>query len=284
MKRILKSLFSGGGLLVWLILSSLTVTAQKVKPRISLDYVNNVGVERFIKASVKYRGEDGVLPAPSTTLNVYSEFVEDSLVAIGTVETNMQGEAKFIIPEELIAADSASFQYVFHVKVEQSDLLKTGSKSVKFLDASVEAEIVDIDSVVTVRARVIDAAGDPLGDEKVSVAVDRLFAPLTIGESSYRTDENGIILVPMKKPLPGIDGNLEFIITMEGRKFGTVQKVLHEQVGTPIVDISTFDDRTMWGPPNKTPWFLLIFPNLLILGMWIVIFTLVFNLYRISKL
>ena len=284
MKRIKESFFGISGLLIAFILISSTVNAQKAKPRISVDYVNNVGVERLIKASVKYRGDDGVVPAPHTMLNIYSEFVEDSLVKIGTAETNMKGEATFVIPENLITADSASFEYVFHVKVEKNESLRNASKSVKFVDSSIQAEVVEIDSVITVRAIVVDAAGNPLEDEKVSVAADRLFSPLTIGESSYRTDKSGTVLVPLEETLPGVDGNLKFIVTMEGRAFGTVKKVFEAPVGTPIVDLSTYDDRTMWSPPNKTPWFLLIFPNLIILGMWAVILLLFYNLYKISKL
>ena len=50
-------------------------------------------------------------------------------------------------------------------------------------------------------------------------------------------------------------------------------------VGIPIVDESTFDERTMWSPRSKTPFFLLILPNLLTLGIWGFIIYLINNLF-----
>ena len=276
--------FKAGLLAISLLLIGSLVEAQSVKPRISTDYVRVMDVERYLTATVKYRGDDGVIGAENVELMVYAEVQEDSLMLVGKATTDVEGVAKYIIPDNSLVADSPDSVYQYYFKVENSDLLKDASKSVKFIDSNVEAEVLDIDSVHTVRALVTDAAGNPMEEAKVTVEVERLFSPLTIGESSYRSDEDGIILVPMKEPLPGVDGVLKFIITMEGRSYGTVINNFEATVGVPVVDLSTYDERTMWSPPNKTPWFLLIFPNLLILGMWAVIALVVFNLYRISKL
>ena len=271
-------------LIVSILLTGQWAQAQSVKPRISADYIRVMNVERYLTATVKYKGDDGIVPAMSLSLNVYAEVAEDSLLMVGTATTDMAGVVKYVIPEAAINAGTPDSVYQYYFKVEDSDGFKDASKGVKFTDASVEAAVLDIDSVQTVQAKVSDSQGEPLEDEKVTVQVERLFAPLTIGESSYKTDEDGIILVPMKSPLPGVDGNLKFIITMEGRKYGTVIHKFEAPIGVPVVDISTFDQRTMWSPPSKTPWFLLIFPNLVILGIWAVMALLVFNLYRISKL
>lgn len=271
-------------LIVGVLLAGQWVQAQSVKPRISTDYIRIMNVERYLTATVKYKGDDGIIPAMSLSLNIYAEVAEDSLLMVGTATTDMAGVVKYVIPEAAVNSEVPDSVYQYYFKVEDSDGFKDASKGVKFTDASVEATVLDIDSIQTIQAKVSDSQGEPLEDEKVMVQVERLFAPLTIGESSYKTDEDGIILVPMKAPLPGVDGNLKFIITMEGRKYGTVINRFEAPVGVPVVDLSTFDQRTMWSPPSKTPWFLLIFPNLIILGIWAVIVLLIFNLYRISKL
>ena len=55
-------------------------------------------------------------------------------------------------------------------------------------------------------------------------------------------------------------------------------------IGVQIVDESTFDQRTMWSPRNKTPIFILVFTNLLIVGIWGIIVYLISNLFKIVKL
>lgn len=146
-----------------------------------------------------------------------------------------------------------------------------------------KAESVVVDSVNQISAKLLDITGAPLEGQKLSVKVHRLFAPLTIGKSSYKTDDDGAILVPIEKAIPGVDGKLTFEVMIDSRKYGVVSHVFEAPIGTPVVDESTFDQRTMWSPPNKTPIFLWIFPNLVILGIWIVIFMLVRNLFKIYK-
>ena len=108
--------------------------------------------------------------------------------------------------------------------------------------------------------------------------------PLQIGEEFNMTDENGTIIVPIDSDIPGIDGNLDLqVVLNEHDEFGTVIAQVQAPVGVPIIEDSTFFERTMWSPRDKTPLFLLIFPNLLIIAMWGIIVYLFINLFKISK-
>ncbi|VAW18293.1 hypothetical protein MNBD_BACTEROID04-89, partial [hydrothermal vent metagenome] len=94
----------------------------------------------------------------------------------------------------------------------------------------------------------------------------------------------GAILVPVEEGIPGIDGNLTFeVVLNDSDDFGTVKAIVEAPIGVPIVDESTFDQRTMWSPRNKTPLFLLILPNLLIFSIWGLIIYLITNLFKITK-
>ena len=76
------------------------------------------------------------------------------------------------------------------------------------------------------------------------------------------TDDNGSIIVAVDNDIPGINGNLMIEVTLsDSDSYGTVKALVKAPYGTPIVEESTFDKRTMWSPRNKTPLFLLIFPN-----------------------
>ena len=111
-----------------------------------------------------------------------------------------------------------------------------------------------------------------------------MFRSLSIGEDSYNTDQDGTILVPVEEGIPGVDGNLTFEVVLEDSDdYGTVKALVHAPIGVPVVNESTFDERTMWSPRTKTPYFLLIFPNLVIFTMWSFIIYLIINLFKIQK-
>lgn len=254
----------------------------KEKARLSVDYYRIMGESGFLLINVKYKVEKKYKPATDLKLNIYEEINEDSIAHRGQVITDYEGNAQFIIETRNVANDEL-VTYKYLVRIENDDLFKDAEKSEKFSEVNLIAEAIEKDSVNYISAELTDAIGNPIEGEKLQVLVQRLFAPLTIGKSSYKTDEDGAILVAVENPLPGIDGILTFEVVLESRKYGNVKIIFDSPIGEVITDKSTFDKRTMWSPPNKTPLFLLIFPNIIILGIWIVIVTLIINLFKIYK-
>jgi hypothetical protein len=107
---------------------------------------------------------------------------------------------------------------------------------------------------------------------------------LRIGEEFNFTDENGTILVPIEEGIPGVDGNLILeVVLKDHEEYGNVKALVKAAVGVPIKIESTYDQRTMWSPRNKTPWFILIFTNLLIISVWGIIVYLILNLFKINR-
>ena len=152
-------------------------------------------------------------------------------------------------------------------------------------DASIEASIEKTDSTYTIKARLVDENNNPIADEALMVGLKRTFGNLSMGEEdSYTTDADGTIIVPIDKGLSGLDGILNFqVILKENDTYGTVIANLYSKFGVPITDKSTFDKRTMWSPPTKTPLFILIIPNLILVGIWSILTMLLINLYKIYK-
>ena len=90
-----------------------------------------------------------------------------------------------------------------------------------------------------------------------------------MGEEFNVTDESGTVVAPIAEGIPGLNGELTIeVVLFESDDYGTVKAIINAPIGKQIVDESTFDERTMWSPKNKTPLFLLIFPNILIFGIW----------------
>lgn len=252
--------------------------------RLKLDYVKtmNEDITFIIKASSKVERKN--IDVPNIELTVFNE-INDEKIKLGTTKTNMNGESKFIVKDfNLIKSDSTGF-FNITASFKGDDTYKRASKSISYRDATIIANIATIDSINYVTATLKDTAKDSLLSEQLlNVQVQRLFKPLRIGPEFNSTDESGTIIVPVEEGIPGVNGMLTFeVVLKDNDDYGTVKALVSAPLGIPIVDESTFDQRTMWSPRNKTPLFLLIVPNLIILGIWGIIIYLIINLFKLKK-
>ena len=259
-------------------------TPKKNKVRLKVDYVKimNENIHFNIKATSKIDKKN--IAVSNIEIVIFNEY-EGEEIGLGTAFTNMKGETKFTLKDfNSIKRDSTN-TYNIGVSFYGNDSFKKASKSISFKNADIDAKIITIDSLNYFTATLKDVSKDSLiSGAPLSVQVERLFQPLFIGEEFYITDENGTIIAPVEHGIPGIDGNLNIEVVMaDNEEYGTVIDKFIAPIGVPIVDESTFDDRTMWSPRNKTPLFLLVFPNLLIAGMWGLIAYLTYNLFKIYK-
>jgi hypothetical protein len=196
--------------MVFLISSAAEGQTKKYKARLSIDYNKVMDSNPFLSIAVKFKGENGYEPAKKLSLEVYQQVKEDSLVHIGEVVTNMKGDAFFNLKDHQQVAVDSLIENIYVVRLEKSEKFKDASKSVKYYDVNLIANSIEKDSVNHITAKLTDAMGNPIEGVKLKVMVQRLFAPLQVGESYYKTKDNGTILVPIEEPLPGINGDLTF--------------------------------------------------------------------------
>ena len=257
---------------------------EKNRIRISANYFKIMDGEAYFDIKASARIEKKNIEVPNVKLTVFNEF-NDEEIELGTVTTNMKGEGKFVLPKLNEITPDSTHTYNFVVSFDGNESFKRASKSVSIKDAGIKAELVVKDSTNYISATLIDVGKDSLLiGESMNVQVQRLFMPHKIGEEFNYTDKNGTILVPVDTDIPGIDGNLTIEVVLNDHDtYGTVKDLVVAPIGKPIVDESTFDQRKMWSPRNKTPLFLLIFPNILIFGIWGLIIYLITNLFKIAK-
>ncbi len=261
--------------------------AQEVKKnrvRLKLDYIKVMESDAYldIKASAKIDKKN--IDVSNITIKVYNE-VDDEEIDLGNVITNMNGKSRFIIKNLKSLKPDSTNVYTLGISFKGNDLYKRASKTVSFRDAEITAKIITKDSTNFVTATLKDISLDSLlVDHSLDVQVQRLFSPLKIGEEFNNTDENGTILVPVEEGIPGVNGNLTLeVVLNDSDDYGTVKALINAPIGTPIVDESTYDQRTLWSPRDKTPISILVFANLLIFGIWGMLFYLMYNLFKISK-
>ena len=258
--------------------------AEKNSVRLKANYFKIMDGEIYFNIAASSRIERQNVDVSNIDIIITNEF-DDEEIELGKITTNMKGESKFVLKSLNAIKPDSTNTYNVSFSFKGNDAFKKATRSISFRDADIKANIITKDSINYMSAVLLDTSKDSLlGDQLLNVQVKRLFRNLRIGEEFNSTDENGTILVPIEKGIPGVDGNLTFeVVLNDHEEYGTVKALVNAPLGTPIVDESTFDQRKMWSPRNKTPLFLLIFPNLLIFGMWALIIYLFINLFKISK-
>ena len=258
--------------------------AKKHRVRIRTDYVKIMDGEVYFDLKANSRINKRNINIANIELIITNEFGDEE-IELGRVTTNMDGESRLKLKSLNAIKPDSSKTYNVVVHFQGNDTLNSVSKTINFKDAIIEAKLIAKDSINYITAILRDKITDSvIVGESLDVQIQRLFRPLKIGKEFNYTDNKGSIMVPIEEGIPGIDGNLTFeVVLNENDDYGTVKALITAPVGIPIVDESTFDERTMWSPRSKTPLYLLIIPNLLTLGMWVVIIYLIINLFKIVK-
>ncbi|WP_456421961.1 hypothetical protein [Lutibacter sp.] len=258
--------------------------AKKERVRLKAKYIKVMDGEIYLNIKVTARVKKKNIKVSNIDLIIYNN-VNNKKIKVGETTTNIDGESKFVFKSLNSIQPDSTDTYNLVILFKGNDTFKKAKKNIVFKDVDIRAKLITKDSTNYINATLIDANKDSLvSNQSLTVQVQRLFQPLFIGEEFIITDENGTILVPIEDGIPGIDGNLTFeVVLNDSDDFGTVKAIVKAPIGVPIVDESTFDQRTMWSPRNKTPLFLLILPNLLIFSIWGLIIYLITNLFKITK-
>lgn len=256
---------------------------KKAKVRLKASYLKIMDGAVLLDFSASAKIKRKNVKVKNIELTVYNT-TDDAKIVLGKVRTNSNGKATFTVKggiKSLVADTTGTFN--ISATFKGNDHFKKAKKSIRFKNATILAKLVTKDSINYISAT-FKVGDSVVAGQDLIVQLDRLFKPLTIGDEFHQTDANGTILVPIEAGLPGIDGILQLeVVLADHDDYGNIKAIVNATIGKVIVDESTFNDRTMWSPRNKTPIFLLIFPNLLILGIWSLIIYLFINLFKISK-
>jgi hypothetical protein len=263
------------------------VNAQEVEKtavRLKLDYFKVMDGQSFLDIKAIARIDGQMTDVPDISLEVYYEFEEEEY-PLGTAKTNMNGKSRFLLPSlKEIKADSSN-TYILGIGFNGNELYKRASKTVEFKDAKIATALFTKDSINYIKATLTDVSlKAPIAEQSLRVQVKRLINPLRIGEEFNYTDEDGTVIVPVEYGIPGIDGKLTLeVVYPDSDEYGTVKAIVEAPYGVPVIKDTTFNERTLWGPRGKTPYFILIFTIFLIVATWGPIIYLIRNLYKISK-
>lgn len=257
---------------------------KKNRARINADYTNIIDGTQYLDIKASARIDKKTVELAGLDLTIY-QLIDDEEIELGSTTTNSAGLSKYTFENfRSLTPDSLGF-YNIVVGFDGNDDFKKASREVNFKDADLKTEWIQKDSLNYVKATMIEKISDSaLAEMALSVRVERLFRPLSIGEDYYETDDNGQIEVEIEDGIPGVNGDLNIeVVLSESDDYGTVISQVTAPIGTLIVDESTYDNRTMWSPRGKTPYFLLGVTYSFIIVVWGLFIYLFINLVRIFK-
>ena len=256
------------------------VNAQDEKQSLSISLMYNkiTGVDSYLDITASYKNDKGWQIGNDVPFEILKTKDGEEL-SLGKGVTDMHGKAKFVFPKGTIELENdVIFRISGLTQFEDAD------ESISFKDVNLTAQLNLEDGSKQITATLLDMEGNPIADEGLKVQVKRIFKGLPVGDGMYTTDENGTIVVNIEEEYNSFDGKLIFEVLLEEHEdYGTVKALMNADFGIPGKDLSTFDERKMWSPANKTPLFLLIFPNLVLLGILTIFVYLIVNLIKISK-
>ncbi|MFT5567844.1 MAG: hypothetical protein ACI81Y_002801 [Glaciecola sp.] len=262
------------------------IQAQEVKKnklRINAQYVKISNGESYFDIKASARVEKKNVAVSGIEINV-SNTSEGGQIELGKTVTNHNGKTKFILKDFNALNSDTTGIFNIVISFKGNEMYTRAKRSISFRDVNLSAAVVVKDSINYIKARLTDVDDNPIAELPLKIEVQRLIRNYLLGKEFNLTDENGGIFVPIEEQFPGVEGKLIFEVVLdENDDFGTVKTLVEANIGIPIVDESTFNERTMWSTRDKTPIFLLIFPNILIIGTWGLILYLIINLFKISK-
>lgn len=273
------------------VLCGLGMAQDKISPRMDINYTYVNGESPRVAVRVRKRIERRYYPIQGAQVKVYFNTTDASEEAlIGEVITNGKGIGEMSFPQKFIAEWESLSEFDMHASIVPDDSLEEASELVTIQKARLEVEAEedgDDRKVTALVERYSDGEWTPVEEVELKLFIKRDFGRIALGEDFYSTDADGAAETDFDVEVPGDENGAITIgaFVEEHDEFGSLfaYKNLNWGVAT-MDDNSEFDERTLWATRDKTPVWLLIFPNLIIIGVWGAIGYLVWQIFRIKKL
>jgi len=261
---------------------------EKARVRIGLNYFKIAEDSCYLTVKVLTKPDRKYIPVSGVIINLFlNEQTKSGMM--GNITTDKEGLGTFILPDKFYTALDTLITLKFMARLNNDPSFQDKLTTVEIKDASMVISY-DEDSLREVKVKLLEKdssdRGTPVEGADIKFYVQRLFSLLPIGNDNNFTDAEGEVTFNLPSDLPGDgEGNLELFIKLEDDDdYGNIvfSNTLPWESDWITVK-NTFDERTMWSPRDRTPYFLWIFPNLILLAVWGVIFYLIIQLMKIYK-
>jgi hypothetical protein len=262
---------------------------EKSTIRIDLTYHQQNEDLPILRTSAKTKPGKKFEPVEGVDINLF--FNEETAQGfIGRVTTNNHGVASLSLPARLKSTWDSLLNLKFIATATDNEHFDDGVVEIEVVKARIDLALEEVDSVRVIRAKVLsfgDSSWVGIPETEIKLVIRRLLSDLSAGEEEfYTTDETGEASTEFNLAIPGdANGNIIIGAKIEDHDlFGNQATTKVIKWGLPLAPDNSFAKRTLWSTRDKTPIWLLIFPNLMIAGVWSTIFYLIYLVIRIIKL
>jgi len=191
---------------------------------------------------------------------------------------------------DAVLAPADKWTVISFIKAYSPDGFSDGTVGVdaeKLTNLKITLTMVDSLKKVTAKVEGVNEAGETVAaaGQKVGFYIKRYFGMLPVVKETMKTTDKGMVSIEMPMEMPGdTAGNYEIIVQLEDKRFSDVKVQQVVNWGTKLV-ITDFEDQgVMWGNRNMAPWWIVFLYLSILAGVWLTIFYVVFQVYRIYKL
>jgi len=267
---------------------ALAEQTKKTRPRIFIEYFNTAVNERYLTLKVTTRINKRHRPVPGAEVKIYLDSIAQFSM-LGAITTNSMGLATFDLPAKFFKALPQLTEFTFICTITDHPDVENVTKELMIKEIELKVEFVHEYELKWIRAIVLEKTGPgsyvPVEDVAVQFLVIRPFNMLPIAEQTV-TNEDGKAAIIFPADLPGdATGHLVPVVKIDDSDdYGTVENRSTMQWGVPTIFSDNTTKRSLWAAGANAPLYLLLLTNGLIAATWGIIFYILFQIYRISRL
>lgn len=241
-----------------------------------------------LKALTRTKIEKKFRPVKGVNVNFFIG-EESEAGFLGRMRSNEEGVGLIEIPAQFKDRLNADSTYYFIATVIEDEKFEDTSSEIEIYKAKIEVTYAEDEEEKSVSGKLL-ALGDSGWVEVPAVEmkfiVDRYFQDLSITEDYLETDEFGEASADFLITIPGDgNGNINVGAKIEDHElYGSLTFTEAKQWGTPLIADDSFAQRTLWATRDKTPVWLLVIANIIILSVWSAIFYLAYQLILIRRI
>jgi len=211
--------------------------------------------------------------------------------SLGKSKTNRKGVASIEMPAAVVAKLDSMSPFKLIAFVPESKEFSEQSTEIEITKARIELSLTEADSARKVNATLLALKNGKwvaAPEAEMKLFVKRIFSDLPLTEHALTTGETGEASADFnfKTAIPG-DANGNIIIgakVEDNESFGTIVSLKYAKWGVVTEKDRSFFERSLWAARDKTPIWLLVFPNIAIVTVWGLIFYMFYLIFRIRKI
>lgn len=261
---------------------------QKSVVIIDLSYHQQDTMMPVLRAYAKSRVDKRFQSVEGVVVNF---FIGEETTAgyLGSATTNRLGVGSLHFPARKKAAWDTLNNFLFLATITGSNQFEDTSTELEITKARIELSLQEEDSIRTVSAKVFekqDSGWVQVPEVELKFMVMRQFKNLPISEDVYETDENGEASAEYILSIPGDEtGSINLGAKIDEHElYGSITATKSSPWGLPLAPDNSFKKRTLFATRDKTPIWLLVFSNLMIIAVWGIIFYLLYQIVEIRKI